>query len=108
MEEIIETSTDDEAFYSCNEGEAMIVYAETEQHQEEPENQEKPKKKKLRKRGPRKPKSTNMDETDDDDVLLCPLANEETPQGDAWEIHMPGKDGEIHFKIDTGADVSYS
>ena len=28
--------------------------------------------------------------------------------GIPWEIHMPAKEGDIQFKIDTGADVTVS
>ena len=98
------TSEDEEAFYSCNEGEAMIVNAET-----NPKPQPQKKKLKKRRRGPRKPKNNlKPATTDDDEAHLCPIANESNQKKESlsWEIHMPGRDGEIHFKIDTGADVT--
>ena len=72
------------AYYSCNEEEAMIEYAEVVELPQESNSDEKQNKKKRHKRGPRKPKNRTKEEViDDDDVLLCPLANEESDKGDA-------------------------
>ena len=71
--------------------------------------------KKRKERGNRKASKFNgtkesSDEEEDLDALLCPLANtgQHPDNGIPWEIHMPAKEGEIQFKIDTGADVTVS
>ena len=85
----VEAAQDDDQYFSCSE-----------------EIPDTPPKRRTRRRGPRKPKES--DDDNEQDALLCPLANSSTNNdpGLSWEIHMPGTNGEIHFKIDTGADVT--
>ena len=79
---------DEEQYFSCDE--------------EIPESV--PKRRRTRRRGPRKPRQRQQCE---EEALICPLANTGEPDGGvSWEIHMPGVNGQIHFKIDTGADVT--
>ena len=105
--------TENEEYFSAGEEPAApdtyLMQVEEEQDEEylscseEVQVEVKPKRKR-RRRGPRKPKKT-----DDDAALLCPLAHKEDDDREdaiSWEIHMPGVNGEIHFKIDTGADVT--
>lgn len=86
-EEKVENS--EEEYFSCNES------CETVQPVS---------KKRFRKRGKRKSKRNTIEKEEE---FLCTLG-EKTPLEEAisWEIIMPGTNGEIRFKIDTGADVS--
>ena len=64
------------------------------------------KKKKRRRKKKQTPKQTQQN---DNENLICPLANNKDSNSQdsiSWEIHMPAKEGDIHFKIDTGADVT--
>ena len=122
-----ETSADEseEEYYSCAE---EIEEKDNDNEEVEQKVTEIRKKKKAgRKRGKRKAsrrtavvneeeeQQSEMSEEEEEekeiDAMVCPLADtgdnaSNTSEGVSWEVHVPAKNGEIQFKIDTGADVT--